>query len=121
MEGIIHKKVLGIPITKRVVDMDEFDTMENGRKPDFLRQLKIADLLFPFIDNKLRNGIGHHSAHYDVQSDLIKYRSENKSGIQDFQISYIEFCTKVVHLYRQLHFVSRYAHWLRQSALGVPQ
>ena len=121
MEGIIYKKALGIPITKRIVSMDEFDTMENGRKPDLLRQLKITDLFVPYIDNKLRNGIGHHSAHYDVQSDMIKYRSENKGGIQDFQISYMDFCTKIVHLYRQLHFVSKYAHWLRQSTLGVPQ
>ncbi len=121
MEGIIHNKALGIPITNRLVSLDEFDIMRNGSKPDILKQLKIADLFVPYIDNKLRNGIGHHSAHYDVKSDSIKYRIENDKGIQDLEISYIEFCDKVVRLYRQLHFVSQYAHWLRQTALGVPQ
>jgi hypothetical protein len=121
MEGIIHNKVLGIPITKRLVSLDEFDVMANGSKPDILKQLKIADLFVPYIDNKLRNGIGHNTAHYDVKSDSIKYRNENKSGFTDFEIPYIEFCTKIVHLFRQLHVVSQYAHWLRQSALGVPQ
>ena len=120
IEGIIHNKALGVPIPSRFVSLDEFDVTENGRKPDFLKPLKIADLFVPYIDNKLRNGIGHHSAHYDVKSDSIKYRTENKNGIQDFAISYVKFCTKLVHLFRQLHFVSQYAHWLRQTALGVP-
>jgi hypothetical protein len=44
----------------------------NGSKPDMLKQLKIADLFVPFIDNKLRNGIGHNSAHYDVATDSIR-------------------------------------------------
>jgi len=121
IEGIIHNKALGVPIAKRLVSLDEFDVMKNGSKPDILKQLKVADLFVPFIDNKLRNGIGHHSAHYEVNTDSIKYRIENDKGIQDFEIRYIDFCTKVVHLYAQLHFVSQYAHWLRQSALGVPQ
>lgn len=121
MEGIIHNRALGVPIAKRLVSLDEFDVMKNGSKPDILKQLKIADLFVPYIDNKLRNGIGHHSAHYDVKSDSIKYRIGNDKGIQDLEISYIEFCDKVVRLYGQLHFVSQYAYWLRQTALGVPQ
>lgn len=117
IEGIIYKGKVGIPLAKRVMDLSEFDTTPNGNKSAMLKQLRIADLFVPFIDNKLRNGIGHHSAHYDVATDSIRYRVENQNGIQDLNISYTLFCEKVVLLYRQLHVVSLYAHWLRQSAL----
>jgi hypothetical protein len=119
IEGIISKGKVGVPLAKRVMDLAQFDTTPNGSKPDMLKQLRIADLFVPFIDNKLRNGIGHNSAHYDVATDSIRYRVENEKGIQDLNISYTLFCEKVVTLYRQLHVVSLYAHWLRQSTLGV--
>jgi hypothetical protein len=119
IEGIIYKGIVGVPLTKRVMDLAQFDTTPNGSKPDMLKQLKVADLFVPFIDNKLRNGIGHHSAHYDVATDLVHYRVENEKGIRDLTISYTLFCEKIVNLYRQLHVVSGYAHWLKQSALGV--
>ena len=81
--------------------------------------MTIADLFVPFIDNKLRNGIGHNSAHYEAGKDLIHYRIENDKGIQNITISYTKFCDTLVALFRQLHVVSLYAHWLRQSTLGV--
>ncbi len=119
IEGIIHKGKVGVPLTNRVMDLTQFETIANGNKPDMLKQLKITDLFVPFIDHKLRNGIGHHSAYYDVATDSVFYRVENANGIQDLKISYTLFCEKVVNLYRQLHVVSLYVHWLRQSALGV--
>jgi hypothetical protein len=119
IEGIIHKRQVGIPLAKRVMNLDEFDATANGTKREILKQLIIADLFVPFIDNKLRNGIGHNSAHYEVANDLIRYRVENDKGIQNLTISYTEFCETLVTLFRQLHVVSIYVHWLRQSTLGV--
>lgn len=116
LEGIILKGALGVPTTKRLMPLDEFGVMKNGSKPDLLRQLVIGDMFAPFIDSKLRNGIGHNSAHYDVKTDSVHYMNENEKGAKQFQISYIRFCEKVVKLYGQLEAVSRYAHWLRKAA-----
>jgi len=119
IEGIIHKNKVGVPLLKRVMDLDEFDIATNGAKRGLLEHLTIADLFVPFIDNKLRNGIGHNSAHYDAANDVILYRVENDKGIQNLKISYTKFCETLVTLFRQLHVVSLYAHWLRESTLGV--
>jgi hypothetical protein len=109
-----------MPTSKRVMALDEFDIKPNGAKPDILKQLAIGDIFVPFIEHNLRNGLGHHSAHYEVKSDSIQYATENQSGMKKHQISYTRFCEKVVKLYAQLEVVSIYAHWLRKSALGIP-
>jgi hypothetical protein len=93
--------------------------MANGNKPDLLKDLVIADIFVPFIDSKLRNGIGHHSARYNVVKDVIEYSNQNKKAIQQMTISYVRFCEKVVRLYGQLELASIYANWIKGRSLGV--
>jgi hypothetical protein len=120
LEGIILNNALGVPSSKRVLSLAQFDVeTKNGSKADILKGLPIGDLFTPFIDHNLRNGIGHHSAHYSVATDLIDYVTENKNGRKQHSISYIRFCEKVVRLYGQLEAVSTYAHWLRMQTLGI--
>jgi hypothetical protein len=83
--------------------------MTNGLKQNILDKLAIADLFIPFIDHRLRNGIGHNAARYDVVEDKINY----KNGTQYYSIYYIEFCDKVVKLYGQLELISLYSNWLQ--------
>ena len=120
LEGIILGKGIVVPIAKRMIPIDEFDVMKNGCKPDILKQLAIGDIFVPCIDHNLRNGLGHHSAHYDVKTDCVQYSTENPKGLKRHQITYVRFCEKVVRLYSQLEVVSVYAHWLRLRALGIP-
>ena len=120
IEGIIVSKAVGVPAAKRLIPIDEFDIMKNGIKPDVLKSLTIGDVFVPYIDHNLRNGCGHHSAHYDASNDSIRYVTENPKALKNHQMSYIRFCEKVVRLYAQLEVVSLYAHWLRQRVLGVP-
>jgi hypothetical protein len=115
-EGIIQKGAVGVPATRRFWSLDEFDTSPNGSKPVILKQLAIADLFVPFIDSHLRNGVGHHSAHYIADKDSIEYVNENPKGMTHHAISYTRFCEKVVRLYGQLEAVSAYAQWLRAFA-----
>jgi hypothetical protein len=113
-EGIVTKQALGVPATKRLLTMEEFDVSKNGNKPDVLRQLTVGNLFVPFIDSHLRNGVGHHSAHYDENTDSIEYANENSKGvITRHTISYTRFCDKLVRLYGQLEAVSTYAQWIR--------
>ena len=119
LEGIIASTAVGVPAMRRIIPIDQFDVMKNGTKPDVLKHLAIGDIFAPYIDHNLRNGLGHHSAHYDVKTDLIQYATENPKGLKKHRVSYIRFCEKVVRLYSQLEVVSIYAHWLRQRALGI--
>lgn len=91
-----------IPLVKRVMPLAEFEGVPNGAKPDTLRNLGIGDLFVPFIDAKLRNGIGHHSAHYRVQLDDIYYQNQSGTTIERFSINYVQFCEKVIRLYAQV-------------------
>ena len=117
VEGIILKNSVGVPTPKRLMPLEEFDTAPNGLKADILKSLVVADIFVPFIDHNLRNGIGHHSAHYEVKTDTVHYVTENKTrGVKQHKISYIRFCEKVVRLYAQVETVSLYAHWLRNAA-----
>lgn len=119
LEGIIFKNVVGVPKAAGALSLAEFDVMANGSKPDLLKGLVIGDIFAPFIDHNLRNGIGHHSAHYDVKKDSIQYTTDNRKGRKKFEILYVRFCEQLVRLYGQLELVSTYAHWLRQAALRV--
>ena len=74
--------------------------------------------MFP-ADAKLRNGIGHNSAHYDVNCDRIVYRNTSPSrGIEEFEIPYVRFCEKVVRLYSQLEACAVLVHFLRSRSFN---
>lgn len=112
-EGIIIKQAVGVPAKKRFWTLEEFDVCKNGSKPEILKQLTIGDLFVPFIDSHLRNGLGHHSAHYDKDADSVDYVNENPKGITRHKISYTRFCEKIVKLFAQLEAVSTHAQWIR--------
>ena len=89
--------------------IEEYEGLPNGSKPDVLKNLTaIAGIFVPYIDSKLRNGVGHHSARYVVKSDTIIYINHGKKRDQEFSIPYISFCEKVVQLYVQLETVFFY-------------
>jgi hypothetical protein len=93
--------------------------MKNGSKPDILKNLPLADLFVPFMNSKLRNGVGHNSAGYDVKSDEIFYSNHNKRETTQYRLPYIRFCEAVVLIYRQFELVWLYASWLIARAEGV--
>ena len=120
LEGIIHFKQLGVPSAHRLMSLQEFDATKNGVKPDILKNLVIGDIFTPYIDSKLRNGVGHHAARYDVKSDSVEYVTKDSKGlIARHGMSYARFCEKVVILYAQLETTAFYVNWLKGRALGI--
>ncbi len=118
-EGIAEINRFAVPIKNGVKKITDLESMPNGNKHTVLKQLKYGDLFVPFIDAKLRNGIGHNSAHYDVRSDRVRYRNTSPSrGIEEFDISYVRFCEKVIRLYSQLEACAPLAHFLRGRSIG---
>jgi hypothetical protein len=119
VECIVETGLVGVRSTKKMLTLGEFEAMKNGNKPDLLQGLVIADVFVPGIDSKLRNGIGHHSARYNVVKDIIEYSNENQNGVQHMQISYIRFCEKIVRIYGQVELASIYLNWARGKSMGL--
>jgi hypothetical protein len=119
IEGIIWNKSLTVKTSKKLINITTFDEMPNGSKRNILKNLVIGDLFTPFIENRIRNGIGHHTARYDVHSDLVTYSNRAKRGTEWNIIPYVQFCEKVVRLYVQVQTVSIYAHWAKARAEGI--
>jgi hypothetical protein len=115
IEGIISVGRAVIPRARGEFTIEEFDLFKNGNKPDILRRLGplISDLFVPYMNHRLRNGIGHNSAKYDVVSDQVHYVTENERGITPYNVPYISFCESMFNLYIQLEVVSLYINWAR--------
>ena len=109
LEGFIFLRQACVPKKAGSMAVEEYEGLPNGSKPGILENLTaIAGIFVPYIDSKLRNGVGHHSARYVVKSDTISYINYSKKGDQEFSIPYISFCEKVVQLYVQLETVFLY-------------
>ncbi len=115
VEGIILLGRAVVPKARGEFTVEEFDIFKNGSKSDILRRLgsPVADLFVPYIDHRLRNGIGHNSATYDVVLDEVHYVTENERGVTNYNISYISFCESLFNLYLQLEVVALYVNWVR--------
>jgi hypothetical protein len=114
VEGIISLGRAVVPKAKGEFTLEDFDLFRNGSKPDVLKRLAPLDVLFvPYMDHRLRNGIGHNSAKYDVVSDEVHYVIENEKGTRAYTIPYISFCERMFNLYIQLETVSLYVNWIR--------
>jgi len=80
----------------------DYEAMINGNKRTVLQQYPIQDIFISFMDSKLRNGIGHHSAIYDTKTDQVFYYSHGESVLAERRLPYTEFVYKVLSLYSAL-------------------
>ena len=95
-----------------------FEQMNNGIKDSQLKQHAIFDLFMPALDLGLRNGVGHHSAHYDVRSDEIIYGKADEANLKEVQLPYTEFVDKVFKAYCTFELATVYFHWFFVAGAG---
>lgn len=89
------------------LELEKLEAMANGNKHTLLSKLEIGQLFIPFIDSKLRNGLGHHSARHNILNDCILYENNSpQRGLEQMTVSYTRFCEKVIRLYAQLESIS---------------
>ena len=120
IEGFIFLRRLSVPRKRGSMTFEEYEALPNGSKPGLLKNLSaISGIFVPYIDSKLRNGVGHHSARYVVKSDTINYMNHGKKGVQKFSIPYIVFCEKLVQLYVQLEIVFLYWAYAYGRSHGI--
>lgn len=113
IEGIILNGGITYTTKKGPRPLEDFKKMDNGSKWDVLQKLVIAPHFSELTNSRLRNGIGHNAAHYEVKSDSIAYRNESKTaGTISGQISYTQFCFRLLALYQAWEVASVYIWWL---------
>lgn len=113
-EGVATLDQFVIPFPASPRPVGYLEMLPNGNKHTLLAPLQHGDIFISLIDTKLRNGVGHHAAHYDVTIDCIGYRNHSPSrGVEEFSISYVRFCEKLVRLYGQLEACAPLIHFMR--------
>lgn len=117
LEVIIAHKSLRVPTRKGDISLDEFEALANANKREHIEKYPIGDLFAPVIDTKLRNGVGHHAAHLDKESDQIILYDTKKSAVVQQTLGYAEFCDRVVKLFAAFELAVMYHNglhlWLR--------
>ncbi len=98
-----------------------FEQIANGLKDTQLRQHRIFDLFMPALDLSLRNGVGHHSAHYDVLSDDIIYVKADDANLKEVRLPYTEFVDKVFKAYCVFELGAVFFQWFFVAGGGKLQ
>jgi len=121
VEAIIHYKSLVIPTKGGTSSMRlwDYEAMPNGNKHTILQQYLTHDLFVPFMDSKLRNGIGHHSAFYEPKTDEVVYYSHGEPTLAEKRMPYTEFAYKVLSIYSSLELAALYFHSLHIRAVEM--
>jgi hypothetical protein len=89
-----------------------FEQLNNGIKDGQLRKHAIFSSITPELDLALRNGVGHHAAHYDVATDEIAYAKADDASLNESRISYTGFIDKAFKAYCAFEITAGYFHWL---------
>lgn len=107
-EMVIQHSQLLIPTKKGTMTLDEFERLANAAKRDHFSKMAVGDLFLPVLDTDFRNGIGHHSAHYEQEPDAIVVFDSKESGTVSRVMGYTEFCDKVLDLFAAFELAVRF-------------
>lgn len=108
VEAIIHHKALEIPTKKGKMRVEQFEQLPNAAKLEHIKKYPIQDLFVPVIDADFRNGIGHHSAHYEAERDEIILYDTKHPGKMKRAVGYTEFCDKLLSLFAAFELAAMY-------------
>lgn len=110
-ELLSTRRPLEIPTKKNSLRLGDYDELANGSKPDYLSKFAIGHLFLPYMDNHLRNGIGHNSAHYVIKDDAVWYRSSRRGKIVEKAIDYTAFVYKTIQIVGAVEVAAIFLNW----------
>jgi hypothetical protein len=93
-----------VPTKKGLMSIWDFEAMDNAAKVPHLSRYGGTQHFAVLMDTKLRNGIGHNAAHYDVAADEIVCVKAKGATLQEWRISYTDFCYKMLELASATYF-----------------
>ena len=92
------------------MSLAQLEELPNASKRAHIAKYPIEDIFIPSIDTDFRNGIGHHSAHYDRDADrVVLYTLKGASKVSRV-LGYAEFCDKVLTLFSPFELATIYHH-----------
>lgn len=104
---------------KSEMALDEFATLANANKRDHFSRFTLLNNIFvSVIDTDFRNGIGHHSAHYDPATDVIVLYDSKGTGAVSRTVTYTEFCGRLVDIFTAFERAAHYFQALHLIADG---
>lgn len=89
-----------------------FEQLNNGIKDSQLKNYPIFRYVTPALDLNLRNGVGHHSAHYDANTDAIVYVKADGAKLVEVHLSYTKFVDQVFEAYCAFELATVFFQWL---------
>ena len=87
-----------VPTKKGSMSIWDFERLENANKIVHLEKYGGTQYFAALMDTKLRNGIGHNAAHYDVATDEVVCLRTRGAALEEWRISYTEFCYTMLEL-----------------------
>lgn len=118
METVIFHGKLEIPTKKRNLTIWEFEALENANKRNFVKRYPIADLFLPVMNTSLRNGIGHHTAHYNADRDEVVYYQAKGARSIERTLPYTLFCDLCRQLFSAFELTVKYFQFLHMLTSG---
>jgi hypothetical protein len=95
-----------------------FEQLQNGIKYTQLKQHRVFDVFEPALDLALRNGVGHHAAHFDVVTDDIIYVKADDAHLTEMRLPYTEFVGKVFDAYCAFELATVFFQWFFVAGRG---
>jgi hypothetical protein len=108
-----------LPTKKGSMSIWDFEAMDNAAKVPHLSRYGGTQHFAALMDTKLRNGIGHNAAHYDVATDEIVCVKAKGAALQEWRISYTDFCYKMLDLVSATYFSEAFLRAALRQTTGL--
>ena len=95
-----------------------FEQLSNGTKNGQLDKYPVFAGVTPALDLNLRNGVGHHSAHYEVGTDEIVYVKADDASLKQVSLPYTAFVDKVFGAFCAFESATIFFHFLFVASCG---
>jgi hypothetical protein len=95
-----------------------FEQISNGIKNGQLDKYPELREIAGALDLGLRNGVGHHSAHYDVRTDEIGYVKADDAALEHFNLPFTKFVDKVFQAFCAFERATTLFHYLFVAGKG---
>jgi len=104
---------------KDIQTLSHFDGKSKGTRCGLVDGTEAFDtLVFPYLDTKLRNAIGHHSYNYDGVNQIIVYYPSGNEVVSDRnEISLLTFTEKCWHLFESINNLAELIYQTRKIHL----
>ena len=108
-----------VPTKKGSLSIWDFETLDNANKGPHLAKFSATQHFVALLDTKLRNGIGHNAAHYDISTDEVVCVKTKGASLHEWRISYTEFCHTMLELCSAVFFSEVYVRELLKRTTGL--